>query len=358
MGNGVLEAPVRCAVVGYGAAHVFGRAHGRWIDATPGLEWVAVCDRDPERLQAAREEFPRLETYESVSEMLAHADIDMVSVVTPHFTHAPISIECMEAGKHVVVDKAMCLSVAEADAMIEAGRTNGVMLAVFHARRHDGNFRAIRQAVHSGQIGEVFHIELSAGGFRRPRDWWYSKKALGGGAFYYWGPHAIDWVLNLVGERVVGVNGFYHKLVWHGFDQADQTRAIMRFENGCVADVSFSHIAAVGKPLWRILGTKGGILDTGAGGNKGYQEEITAPPGGGFQMVQTDGEERVETDVPYLESRWLDYYIGVADHLLEGGPVPVTGEDGRRTIAVFEAAERSSQSGQTERVAYEMEAGS
>jgi len=349
-----LKAPVRCAVVGYGAAHIFGRAHGRWIDATPDLEWVAVCDRDPERLDAAKEEFPKLEGYETVTEMLEKADIDMVSIVTPHFTHAPIAIECMKAGRNVVVDKAMCLSVAEADEMIETAKQNDVMLAVFHARRHDGNFRAIKEAVHSGQIGDVFHIELTAGGYGRPKEWWYTKKSLGGGAFYYWGPHAIDWVLDLVRQKIRGVTGFYHKLVWHDFDQADQVRALMLFENGCVADVSASHIAAIGKPLWRILGTKGAILDTGSGGNKGYQDEIAGPSGGGFQMVQIDNGQRTTADVPYKESDWLTYYMETADHLLCGGPVPVTGEDGRRTIAVFEAAERSSKSGTTEPVAYEL----
>ena len=348
-----LAPPIRCAVVGYGAAHVFGRAHGRWIDATPDLQWVAVCDKDPERLKQAGDELPQLETYPSVTDMLARADIDLVSVVTPHFTHAPITVECLNAGKHVVVDKAMCLSVAEADAMIQAAKDNDVMLAVFHARRHDGNFRAIKGAVHSRQIGDVFHVELSAGGFSRPRDWWYSKKALGGGAFYYWGPHAIDWVLDLVRDRIVGVTGFYHKRVWHDIDQADQTRAIMRFANGCVADVMFSHIAAVGKPLWRILGTTGGIIDTGQGGNVGYQNEIIGPSGGSFEMVQTNGTQRRTVVVPYKESDWLTYYIEIADHLLRGGPVPVTGEDGRRTIAVFEAAQRSSQAGTTEPVAYE-----
>lgn len=346
--------PVRCAVVGYGAAHIFGRAHGRWIDATPGLSWTAVCDRDPARLKAAREEFPQLTTYESVSEMLAEANIDLVSIVTPHFTHAPISIECMNAGKHVVVDKAMCLTVAEANAMIEAGHENDVMLAVFHARRHDGNFRAIKDAVLSGAIGDVFHIELSAGGFGQPRDWWYSKKALGGGAFYYWGPHAIDWVLDLVRQRIRSVTGFYHNVVWHDLEQADQVRALIRFENDCVADVTFSHVAAVGKPLWRILGTKGGILDSGSGGNKGYQDEIAGPSGGSFQMVRIDGGERRTIEIPYCESDWLTYYLDVAAHLLHGGPVPVTGEDGRRTIAVFEAAERSSTNGTTEPVAHEL----
>ena len=342
-----LEIPVKCAVVGYGAAHIFGRAHGRWIDATPELKWVAVCDNDPERLKAAKDEFPQLETYANVTDMLEKADIEMVSIVTPHHTHAPIALECIRAGKHVVVDKAMCLNVVEANSMIDAAKENDVMLAVFHVRRHDGNFRAIKEVVHSGAIGDVFHIELTAGGFGKPRDWWYSKKALSGGAFYYWGPHAIDWVLNLVRDEVCGVTGFYHKLVWNDVDIEDQTRAIMLFENGVVADVTYSHIAAAGKPLWRILGTKGAIIDTGIGGSNGYQQEIIGPPGGSLQMVTIESGERKETTMPYKNSDWLTYYIEVSEHLLRDGPVPVTGEDGRKTIAVFEAAERSAKSGRT-----------
>ena len=345
--------PVRCAVIGYGPHHIFGRAHGRWIDATPGLEWVAVCDRDAERLEAAREEFPRLETYADVADMLDRAEIDMVSIVTPHHTHAPLALACMRAGVHVIVDKAMCLTVAEATEMIETAREHEVMLAVFHARRHDGNYRAIVETVRSGAIGEVFHIELTAGGYGRPRDWWYSVKALGGGAFYLWGPHAIDWVLHLVGDRVQGVTGFYHKKVWKDVDIEDQTRAVLRFENGVVADITYSHIAAAGKPLWRILGTRGAIVDTGRGGNADYQNEIAGPSGGDFQLITVEDGKRQETTVPYKDSDWLTYYMEISDHLLRGGPVPVTGEDGRRTIAVFEAAERSDQSGRTEAVAFE-----
>ncbi len=348
-----LEAPVRCAVIGYGAAHIFGRAHGRWIDATPGLEWVAVCDVDPERLRVATDEFPHLETYPSITDLLEKAEIDMVSVVTPHHTHAPIALECIRAGKHAIVDKAMCLSVAEATSMIEEAEKQNVMLAVNHGRRHDGNYRAILEFVRSGLIGDLFHIELTAGGYRKPQDWWYSKKALGGGAFYYWGPHAIDWVLHLVQDRVSGVTGFYHKLVWDDVDIEDQTRAILRFENGVVADITYSHIAAAGKPAWRILGTKGAIVDTGIDGAKGYQEQIAGPPGGSFQAITVENNERSETTVPYKDSDWFTYYIEIADHPLNDGPIPVTGEDGRRTIAVLEASERSSQTGQTEPVEYE-----
>ena len=157
-------------------------------------------------------------------------------------------------------------------------------------------------------------------------------------------------MLDLVRDRVRGVTGFYHKLVWHDVDIEDQTRAILHFRSGAVADITWSHIAAIGKPLWRILGTKGAILDTGAGGNKGYQDEIAGLPGGTFHVVTIEEGQRKESTVPYLDSDWLTFYADVAGHLLRGGPVPVTGEDGRRTIAVFEAAARSARSGQTEPV--------
>jgi scyllo-inositol 2-dehydrogenase (NADP+) len=349
----MLNPPVKCAVIGYGAAHNFGRAHGRWISATPGMEWVAVCDKDPQRLEIAKSEFPHLNIYTSVTDLLDKADIDMVSIVTPHYTHAPLALECMRAGKHVIVDKAMCISVAEANSMIQEAKKNDVMLAVFHNRRHDGNFRAIKEMVHGGRIGQVFHIELSAEGYGKPQTWWFSKKALSGGTFYYWGPHAIDWILDLVKNKVRGVTGFYHKLVWNDFDIEDQTRAIILFENDTVADVTFSYISAVGKPLWRILGTKGAIVDTGNGAINGYLQEVTGPAGGSFQMVTIEENgERKEITVPYKESDWLTYYIDIAEHLLQGKPVPVSGEDGGMVIAIFEAAERSSKSGRTETMEY------
>lgn len=349
----ILEPPIKCAVVGYGSLHNFGRIHGKWISATPGMEWTAVCDTDPQRLEIAKNEFPQLNTYNTVDELLDKGDIDMVSIVTPHYTHAPIALKCIHAGKHVIVDKAMCLSVSEATAMIQEAKKKDVMLAVFHNRRHDGNFRAIKEVIDNGQIGQVFHIELSACGYWKPPDWWYSKKTLSGGAFYYWGPHAIDWVLSLVNSKIRGVTGFYHKLVWNDLDIEDQTRAIILFENGVVADVTFSYISAVGKPLWRILGTKGAIIDSGEGAITGYQHELNGPSGGSFQLVTIENDQRKENTIPYKQSDWHTYYIDISKHLLQGDPVPVSGEEGRRVIAVFESAERSSKSGITEKVEFE-----
>jgi len=153
----------------------------------------------------------------------------------------------------------------------------------------------------------------------------------------------------------VSVDGYFHKLVWHQMTNEDQTRAVIRFEGGCVADILWSHIASVGKPLWRILGTQGGLLDIGAGGNVGYQQMITGPSGGSLKVVTIDERGRQEEEVPYLESDWVNYWQDVANHLLRGGPVPVSGEFGRRVIGVLETSEHSSSQRQTLALPYEEE---
>lgn len=346
---------IHCAVIGYGPMHNFGWAHCAWIDHTADLDLLAVCDLDPSRIEAAKQNWPWIETYNSTVEMYRRAEIDLVSIVTPHFTHCPLALEAFEAGKHVVVEKAMCLNVAEATQMIEAAKAADRTLAVHHNRRHDGNFRRIKQLVDEGAIGEVFQIDLTAGGYRDPEHGWYTDKSKSGGAFYFWGPHAVDWVLELVPGRIAGVTGFFHKLVWDHVSIEDQTRALLRFENGVVADVTWSHIMAAGERTWRILGTRGAIVDTAAGATTGYEHQISAPSGGSLKLITVDerGERRQERDVPYLDCDWQSYWQDLADHLLRGERVPVSGETGRRVIGVFEAAERSSRTGCTEPVPFE-----
>ena len=252
MANGI-----RCAIIGYGATYTWGWMHAKWIEEVEDLHLVAICDKNPQCTAKAKKDFAKVDTYTDMREILARDNIDMISVVTPHNTHAYIVIECLNAGKHVVVDKPMAISIAEATTMIETAKKVDRTLAVFHNRRHDGNIRAIKEVIEQGKIGEVFHIELSACGYGRPADWWRSQKEVSGGALYDWGSHAIDWVLSMIPSEMVHITGFFHQLVWHDFSNEDQARALILFENGAVADITQSSIAYAGKPLWYILGTKG-----------------------------------------------------------------------------------------------------
>ena len=340
---------IRCAIVGYGPRYTWGAVHARWINAVDDLGLVAICDSDPACAAKAQSDFLEVDVYTGLHEMLAEADIDLVAVVTPHNTHASIVIDCLNAGRHVVVDKPMAITVAEADRMIAAADKAKRTLAVFHNRRHDGNVRAIRNVIQSGAIGDVFHIELSECGYRRPADEWRSRKDASGGLFYDWGSHAIDWALHMVPSKVAQVTGFSHKLVWHDVSNEDQVQAIIRFENGTIVDITRSDIAYAPKPLWRILGTAGAITDSGVGAIKGYIHELNGPPGGDFTLTTSAGAKAVE----YMESDWAAYYMELADHLKGRGPVPVSAHDGRRVIAIIEAAQRSARTGRSESVAYE-----
>jgi predicted dehydrogenase len=211
------------------------------------------------------------------------------------------------------------------------------MLSVFHNRRHDGDFLAIKEVIEKGLIGDVFHIEASIGGYSQPGEWWRSNKQISGGAMYDWGAHFLDWILNLVPSSVTGVTAYYQKRVWKHVTNEDHTQAILRFENGCVVDLQVSSLSAAPKPRWRILGTKGGILDD-------WKEPFTV-------NVDHDGYQAA-IKVPYHKSNWQAYYDNIAAHLMHGAELDVKPEQARRIIAILEAADRSARYGETEEPAY------
>lgn len=335
-----LNEPIRCAIIGYGGAFNMGKHHADWAHATSRMQVVAICDVDEARLEVARSDFPNVNTYNSVRKLLLKQEFDLAIIVTPHNMHAPIALQCLRSGKHVVVEKPMCITIKEATAMIEEARRRNLMLSVFHNRRWDGDYLAIKDVISRGVIGEVFHVEMFGGGYGHPRKWWRSDKAISGGAFYDWGAHYLDWLLGIMQRRILSVGGFFHKLVWNDVTNEDNVEAVIQFEGGAVAYVQVSHIAAVKKPRWFILGTNGAIVDHGDSA---------------FTVHTFINGMRAEVRVPYKESRWQSYYDNIAAHLLDGETLIVKPEQARRTIAIMELAERSSKLGKMLPIPYEEE---
>ena len=322
--------PLKVGVIGYGPAFKMGKLHLESLRGAAGFEPAAVCDLDPKCREKAAEEFPGIKTYGSVKRMLSESDAELTVVITPHNTHARLAIECLKAGRHVVTEKPFCISVKEADAMIAAARTHRRMLSVFHNRRWDGDYLAIKDAMARGLVGEVFQIEACMGGYGHPGYWWRSDKRISGGAFYDWGAHVVDWVLGLVPAKIAEVSGHFQlKRVWHDVTNEDHCNAVVRFANGCSATIELSHMAAIGKPRWRILGTQGALVAS---------EE-------GFRVVTYKDGIRLDSEMAHKESASHAYYRNVADHLLLGEPLAVTAESARRVIAVIATAERSSRAG-------------
>ena len=330
---------IRSAIVGYGGKFGMGRHHITSMKDTGFFEPIAVCDVDPAARDQAKTDYPEIETYDCVETMLRQADFDLVTVVLPHNLHASIGLKCLRAGKHTILEKPMCLTVREADAMIRASKEAGLTLSVFHCRHWDGDIQAMLEVIEKGLLGEVFHVESFLGNYGHPGTWWRADKTISGGMLYDWGAHFIYSLLCLIPKRIKSVSGFYHKRVWHDVSNEDQTHVTIHFEGGAVGDLQFSNIAHVAKPRWRILGTKGGIEDRGGDGSFTVRTQVAGYP--------------AEMKVNHHGTDWSPFYKNVAAHIMSNEPLVITPERARRVIAVIEYSERSSKVGRPMKLPHE-----
>ena len=331
------EAPtetVNCGILGYGGAFNMGRGHAGWINETPGMRTVAMCDVAPGRVEAARDELPDLlGYYTDLDEMLALPELDLVVNILPHSLHAPTALKCLDAGRHVVTEKPFSVTLDEANAMVDKARETRLMLSAFHNRRWDGDYLTIRNLIDRGLVGEVFQVECGQGNYRHPSFWWRSDPAIAGTNLHDWGAHFIDWILNLIPGQVTQVMGDFQKRVWNSVGIEDHGRVIIRFESGATADYWNSSIAAITRPKWLILGTQGAIR---AEWRSDSLEVVSYASG-------VPLESRVTVTLPGYGS--TQYYRTVADHLLMGEQLAVTPEQARRVIGVIDAAQRSWRAG-------------
>jgi scyllo-inositol 2-dehydrogenase (NADP+) len=346
------ERPVRLGMLGFGA---IGLEHAAAVARTAGLELGAVADTDPARVEVARRTAPGLRAHADADALLADDEVDLVVVSTPPNTHAAWVLRALEAGKHVVVEKPFCLTVAEADRQVQAAADRGRLLAVYQNRRWDADYLALRQVVRSGAIGEVFSVETFVGGYGHPCNFWHSDEAVSGGAVYDWGSHYLDWLLDLLGPEVERVSATAHKRVWHDVTNADHTRVLLHWAGGVEAEFTVSDLAAARKPKFYVLGTAGAVV-----GDWREERVLSRSPVGllaedrlavsdapaALRVLLPDGVGGISTTSLSVPPAPVDpFHRELADALLAGSPMSVTPEGSRRGVAVMQAAARSAREG-------------
>jgi predicted dehydrogenase len=342
-------------ILGY--APSVGRIHGLGAENVSGLELRAACDLSSERLDRAQQDFPHIKTYAATDAFAADAGIDLVIIATPPNTHAELAIQMMAAGKHVVCEKPLALTRSETDAMVEMAAKKGVHLSCHQNRRWDVDYLAIRQALREGLIGELFYMETFVGGFHHPCGYWHSHDTVSGGLTYDWGAHYLDWVVSLIPEPIHTVTATRHKRVWHDVTNADQERIQLRFAGGQEAEFTHSDIAALRKPKWYLLGTRGAIsgqwqdvVDYQPDPDLYFKEyHIPAtemPPDLTLYRRHRSGQI-VTRKLAVPGRRHFGFHRNIADHLLNGEPLTAPLADSVRVVAILEAAARSAAGGGT-----------
>ena len=331
----------RAVVIGYGFS---GKSfHSYLISITPGLTLHGVASRDA----ATRERIVRehgCRAYASFEQVLADPEVDLVVLATPNSTHAEMAIRALRAGKHVVTDKVMCLTLDECDRMIAAAREAGRLLSVFQNRRWDGDYLTLRQLIAYGALGDVRWIEMAWQGFGA---WggWRGEAAMGGGKLYDLGAHLIDQICLLYPQAITSVYcRMHHDLAVT--DTESQAMVVIGFDGGQTAVCDTSSLAAISKPRFHVFGTGGTFLKYGVDPQEaqmiaGHIDDAVEDP-------QTYGrlhDGKTERVVPTLPGRWRTYYENIADVLTHGAAPLVQLPEVRRAIAVLDAAFHSARSG-------------
>lgn len=320
--------PVGVGLLGYGGAFGMGKHHGDTMHSIGGFKVLAACDLDSDRLKLAETEFPGIKTYNHLDRMLRNDRVEVVVVILPHNVHFESTLKIFESGRGAVVEKPFCIKPEEADKLINTADRKKVLLTVYQSRRWDHHFLTAKKLVEAGMIGEVFETQIDFGNYSHPGTWWRSDKNLSGGILYDWGVHCLDWMLQLIRDKVVSVSGYSQKRVWYMITNEDHFRVIIRFRNGAVANFSNSSICAAASPGWRILGSQGAIHFPTV-----FDQEADL-------TTILDGKP-VITKVPVEPADWPAFYRNLADHLHHGVPLACQPEDSARLIGIIAKAEES-----------------
>ena len=229
---------ISVGVVGYGGAFNMGKDHLELMK-TAGMTPTAVAEIDPPRLAAAQQEFPGIEVYPTVTAMLRASDVRLITIITPHNTHAKLALQCLRAGRHVVTEKPFAVTTAECDRMIAEARKRRLMLSTYHNRHWDGCIlEAVRQIRKRNTIGDVVRIEAHVGEHGQPSEWWRSSKSISGGILYDWGVHFLEYALQLIDAPIVEVTGMAKTGFWAPHTRwkkdtnEDEAFAVVRFKTG------------------------------------------------------------------------------------------------------------------------------
>lgn len=322
----------------------FGRIRSE-VTASRQFRIVAGFDVIPERALQLRDIFGST-AHTSFEDLLDDDNVHLVVIATRSDTHARLAIQALNAGKHVVVEKPMATNLADADAMIAVAKTAKGRLFVRHNRRFDPPFVCAMEAVAAGKLGRLHSIQLRVGEYVRRSDW-QTLKRFGGGQLLNWGPHVIDWALQLIGGHAVEQWSDL-KLIAAAGDAEDHVKLLLRGPAGAVADLEISGANALKQPPWILCGDRGSMIIDGQRAKLRY---LRIPPDRSALVVNdgTPGQDDkrykiddkadwIEEDLPAIASRPTDFWNEIYLTLRKNTVFPITLNQAREVIRIIEQA--------------------
>jgi predicted dehydrogenase len=357
------ETKVRVGIIGCGGI-ALGK-HLPSLSKLPNVDIVAFNDIFEERAWSAKEKFGSgdAKVYANYGELLADPSITVIHVCTPNDSHAEISIAALEAGKHVMCEKPMAKTAADARRMLEAAKRTGNKLSIAYQNRFRPDSMYLKQMCERGELGDIYYAKALAIRRRAVPTWgvFLDKDKQGGGPLIDIGTHALDltlWMMNNYKPKMV-VGSVFHKLgkrenaanAWGPWDPAkfeveDSAFGYITMENGATIVLESSwalNTLFVGEAKTQLCGTEGGadmedgLRINGEHLSRMYENKVNLEAGG---VAFYGGNEESAADVE--ARKWIDAVINDTE------PV-VTPE---QALVVTEILEAIYESGRTGKAVY------
>ena len=256
---------IRFALVGAG---VIGNTHAKALADLPDVaELVAVVDRDPAKARELAARYGVSVATDDLDAVLRRADIDAVTICTPSGVHADGAVAALDAGKHVVVEKPIDITLAAADRIIDAEKRSGKTVAVISQHRFDRSTEKVLDAVRDGHLGTITSAIASHAWWRGQSyydsgDWRGTWALDGGGAVMNQTVHTINLMITTVGVPVE-VFAYTGRLAHEGIEVEDTAAAVVKFASGALGIIHGTTAAYPGLDAsLRIFGSKGSAVIT------------------------------------------------------------------------------------------------
>lgn len=329
------------AVIGAG---LVGPTHAAAAARAPGGQLVAVCDQRPERAEALAEQFGAIPLTE-IDAVLERRDVQVVCICLPTRLHLEVAERAVRAGKHIVVEKPLELSLERADRLLAAARAQGVQVAAIFNRRFIPALKATKRAVEEGLLGDILVADMYYKSFRSQEyydesGWRGTWDQEGGAALINQGIHGVDllrWVAGPVARAFAYTDHLRRRI-----EADDTTAAVVRYASGAMGVIqAMTSIQPRLPDRLEYHGVNGSIQLSG------YRIANWAVPGAEGWPADVEAEERALLPAAgSLES--IGHHAQIADMVAavrEGRPPAVTGDEGRQSLEVCLAIYESARAG-------------
>lgn len=332
------ENAVKFGLVGFGA---WGGCHANAIDVTAGAEIAAIAVRSEDSQAKAREAYPEATVYGDYRELLANEEIEAVDIVLPSYLHHEVAKAALEAGKHLLLEKPMTLTIADCRELVDLAQQNQVKLAVGHELRLSSLWARAKTLIDEGLIGDPQYVlvELSRRPYRLGAEGWRFDLERVGNWILEEPIHFFDlarWYLSGAGEPESVYAKANSRQPEHP-ELQDNFSAIMNWSGGEYAVVTQTLSAFEHHQTAKITGTKGAIWASWSGA----MDRTRHPT---FFLKAFDGEEVQEIALERSAGELFELEDQIAmlvKAIRTGGEIACPGEDGMWSVGMCLAAQKS-----------------